>query len=709
MTNSQPSRGTARWPAALLYAATVLFVAVPATTSHAQGVGPHFGVGQLTGKSAGLDDGYTRLGAFLPLWQPQENWLLFSDTNLLLYNEQSQALGGNLGGGLRYYDGRFDRVFGGYAYYDFRDRGAAEYDQVGFGVETLGRMFDGRLNVNLPTDTDMQSSGIDIFRRPDFGGPGGQNIVIGGLHYQQALRTVDVEAGALLLGDERWQLKGFAGAYGLFADGVNEYGTRGRVELRAYDQVWIGGYVQNDDIFGTTAGATLQWRFGTGCSGPSSYCCVCQRLGDPVQRRNYVAVQDVWNDILATNGGAPITVLHVDSNAAPGGSGGVDDPLNVLNDASNQPQDIVFVHGDSIFNGESIVISTPGQRLLGEGVPHTFVSDQGTFRLPRANRHSATPQILGSPGDAVTIAANGVEVSGLAIDGAAGSGIFGDGVSDFDINRNTANNNGVAGIFLDNVNGAGSITDNIANNNQDAGIAVVGDMTGDIAGNTANDNTAGPDATGILIIGDHTGNLVDNTANGNRDNGIAVIGSILGNITGNTANNTLDGSGINVTGDMLGNLADNTANGNDLFGIELGGDITGNITGNTTNENLDGGLVALQTITGDISGNIANDNLNTNANPESGYGIFVGGAVTGDLANNQANANASHGIFYARWSGRQYRNECCPRKRLQRPGRVRRCRGRHHRQHRQHQRAGGTAHRGERHGQCSQQHGQRQR
>ncbi|MEX1223966.1 MAG: right-handed parallel beta-helix repeat-containing protein, partial [Pirellulales bacterium] len=489
-------------------------------TSHAQGIGPHFGAGHLAGESVGLDDGYTNFGAFLPIVRPYDDVLLFSDTQLLLYNEQTAALGANLGLGARYYDAELNRIFGGYVYYDLRNMDLARYDQIGFGVETLGEVFDGRINVNLPTNTDVEQLATSFLAAPTFGGLIGQNIVVGANHFQQALSTVDVEGGALLTGNERWQLKGYLGAYGLFGEDTSEWGARGRIELRLQDELWVNGYVQNDPVFGTTGGMSFEYRFGVDSASPSSYLDVAARMGDPVQRRRHVAVAQLQTELLATAANIPITVLHVDSNASAGGTGGVNDPLNTLAAASNQPQDIVFVHGDSVFNGESMEITTLAQRFLGEGVPHTFDSDQGTFALPGVNPAGATPQILGAPGNAVTVAANDVEVSGFAISGAADSGIFGDGVSGFDVNRNTANQNGIAGIFFDNVNGTGSITDNIANENTDAGIAVVGMMTGDIAGNTADDNTAGPDATGIFIEGVLVGDLVGNTANRNHENGI---------------------------------------------------------------------------------------------------------------------------------------------------------------------------------------------
>lgn len=630
-----------RWWLSLALAAGLPAI-VPSTHAQAQDLGTRFGMGHVAGQEVGLDDGYTRIGAFVPLMQ-RENLLLFSDTQLLLYNEQTEAKGGNLGGGMRYFDAAMDRIFGGYTYYDYRDRELAQYHQVGFGFETLGSIFDARLNVNLATDTDVQHVSSGLFGTPRFGGRGGQNIVVGGDAYQQALSTIDAEMGGLLCGNDMLQVKAFIGAYGLYADGIDKPGVKGRLEFRVNDTAWVSGFLQNDDLFGTTGGLSCEFRFGRSNPG-SSFRSVRNRLNDPVHRRNHIAVHDTYQDILATVAGAPLTVLHVDSDADVG-SGGYLDPVNTLAAASNRPQDIIFVHGGSIFDGESIQISTDGQRLLGEGLAHTFNSDQGSFLLPRVNPDAAAPQINNAFGNAITVAANDVEVANFSIADAGLSGIFGDAVSGFNVHNNSAQRSGVAGIFFNNVNGNGSIHNNIANNNGEAGIAVVGNMTGDIANNTANDNTAAGNATGILVRGDLVGNVVSNTANGNEEEGIAIFGNLTGDLASNTANNTIDDSGIFVDGDVNGLVQANTANNNGQYGLEIAGNVMGDVVDNVTNVNGDGGLVIEGRLVGDLARNEANDNQADLGLLNSGSGLFVRGEVLGDIYSNSTNANAADGLF----------------------------------------------------------------
>src|SRR5690606_9584465 len=142
--------------------------------------------------------------------------------------------------------------------------------------------------------------------------------------------------------------------------------------------------------------------------------------------------------LLATNGdGSLITIRHVDSAAAGGGDGSFENPNNALADASNQPENIIFVHGGSSFNGESFAANTAGQRILGEGVVHTVFTQQvGDIELPTVTG-GPRPIVENAAGNAFAINASGVEVAGFDIRTPGGSGVFATGVSDLNVNRNT--------------------------------------------------------------------------------------------------------------------------------------------------------------------------------------------------------------------------------------------------------------------------------
>lgn len=654
---------------------------------------PYFGVGHMAGDDVGVDDGYSTFNAFFPL-ATGDAWTVFSDSQFLLFNEQSDALGGSVGIGARTCDSTYDRIFGGYGYYDIRNTGSHKYDQLGFGFETLGPTFDGRVNFNFPTE---MSRNIVSFTpdAPTFGGPTGQNIVVGAGLFERPLQVIDFEGGALLAGGDYWQLRSFAGAYNLYADEVNEWGARGRLELRSGNRFSVSGHLANDRLLGTTAGINCQWRFGGGRTTRSDYS-VCSRLGDPVVRRRYVAVAEARGEVFATRGGVPISVLHIDSNAAAGGMGGVNDPIDNLIDASNQPFDIVFAHADSVFAGQSLEISSENQALLGEGVPHLIATDRGPLLLPTANPPGATPIITASALNGVAVFADGVTISGMEITSSTLSGVSFDGTGgDYRVDRSTISGNGLAGIRLNSVGGRGVIADNTIDSNSVsgisadddftgeitgnqvrqntlAGIVVVGDVNGRIAGNTVTDTlAAGPDTgvgigvggdvvaapgtaalsnnivrnngfLGIAVDGNVTGDIHNNVAELNTATNLQVRGVVNGSVTDNTASSSTIGNGMFLAGGVTGDIAGNTASGNDRNNIQVGTDITpagvgGSVTNNTTSNGgaTATGILVTGAVNGDVSQNVAD------ANGSSGISVPV---VIGDIDGNRANLNGNNGI-----------------------------------------------------------------
>lgn len=237
-----------------------------AALASAQGIGSHLSVGTVAGEAAGLDDGYVHFGGFVPIAQPDSESLWFAEGSLLLFNEDSDQLGGNVGIGYRSLCDTTGTILGGYAYYDRRDLGLDEFDQLGVGVESMGELFDARLNVNVPlTDTQATTVGFT---------------------------TIDAELGALLT-EQGWAAcRSYVGVYGLLHDEADSTaGVRGRLELRIADQCYVGGYVEHDDVFQTTGGFTFEYRFGRSSSASDDASqTLLARLGDRVNRRRHVVV-----------------------------------------------------------------------------------------------------------------------------------------------------------------------------------------------------------------------------------------------------------------------------------------------------------------------------------------------------------------------------------------------------------------------------------
>ena len=239
------------------------------------------------------------------------------------------------------------------------------------------------------------------------------------------------------------------------------------------------------------------------------------------------------------------------------------------------------------------------------------------------------------------------------------------------LNNNTTNGNGDGkndhGFEIRN-GVMGSITNNTANDNEGDGIHIVGDVSGDISGNTTNNNDPG-----IYVEGNVGGNVSNNTANNNANQGIFIDGTVFGDVVNNETNdngsdglvigllqggdirnNTAlrnDSSGILLlTAKHSGNITNNIANDNTFGGITLGSNpfgattFSGSITGNTTN----GNLLGIQTIslfgTDFISGNVSGNVSGNTANQNTIAGIAISGTVGGDIFDNTTNDNDGNGF-----------------------------------------------------------------
>ncbi len=445
-----------------------------ARTASGQGIDYQLGVGYNSGNSIGLDDGFSRFEAWLPLAQPVYNSVIYTDLRFLLFNDNSDAMGVNAGIGGRWYDTIYDRIYGGYAYYDTRDTGQIDYEQVTFGIESLGRIWDFRFNAHLPFGNESTLVvGPNI--EANFVN---QNLVVSDLVAENAMRGFHGEAARVLYDRGTYQVRGAIGGYS-FEDtdtGIQATGPRARLELRGGDEFWLSGYLQHDDQFETTAGVTAIWRFGVTGNGrcASSSASLAARLGDPVERIQHIVVQQSPSGedgfVIATgDDGNPITFLHVDSAAAGGGDGSIEAPLNSLAAASNQPEDVVFVHGGSLFNGEAFSSNTVGQQVLGEGITHTVFTQQvGDVVLPTVNG-GPLPIVQNAPGNAFTLAANDIELAGFQIESAGSNGVFATGLSGLNVHDNTSDAAGGAGFAFVNMTGANNVQDNTATSSIGAG------------------------------------------------------------------------------------------------------------------------------------------------------------------------------------------------------------------------------------------------
>jgi hypothetical protein len=423
----------------------------------------------------------------------------------------------------------------------------------------------------------------------------------------------------------------FVGGYFLDGDfGQDTVGAKGGMRGFLRPDLMASLTVGGDDLFGTNLYGGITWFVGArgGLSRPY----VTRRITVPVERNEQVVVAEVENvtpvagPIILTLDDDEIEIVHIQAGAAGTNDGTFENPFNAL--PSTQDTDIVYVHADGVFVGQSYTVGED-QRFLGEGAGnvHLVDTDQlGEIVLPDGNGGVNRPVIQASAGNAIVLGGADIEVSNFEIQNAAGNGIFGDGITDFDINRNIVTGSGGRGIFLNNVSGTldgelfatGEISDNVVTNSNLDNIQIVlaSEFRGEVSGNVANTSTT---SRGIAISGPFVfrGEIEDNTANGNFLDGIFVdVDEFRGEISDNTANNNL-GDGILLTSNNFnGDIEANSASGNSDNGIDF--NITGNyfsdveIVQNTTDNNGTEGIKLLFAGTGTSRVRVLGNNLSGN-------------------------------------------------------------------------------------------------
>ena len=518
-------------------------------------------------------------------------------------------------------------LLGGGGFYDWQQ----DFQQASIALELFTENWTFRSNIyfvlgdDVETESEYETTGATtIFFQ-------GNNILADNLLLHEesevALNGVDLEVAR----NVGMATEVFLGGYVLDGDlDQNTVGGKGGVRGFIVPDLLATVTVSSDDLFGTNVYGGVTWYVGArgGLSRPN----MTRRILTPVMRNEQVAISEVKTTtavagpIILTIDDDPIQVAHVQAGAAGTNEGTFENPYTAL--TATQDADIVYVHGNGVYNGQSYTVAED-QRFLGEGAgnQHLVESDQlDIFILPPGNGGANRPIIQASAGNAIVLGSADTEVSNFEIQNATLNGIFGNGVTDFNINRNVINGSGGRGIFLNNISGApdgelfaeGEITNNVVTNSalQNIQMVLAGEFRGDVEGNTANGSTTsrGIDITGPFLF---RGDIENNTANGNTLEGIFVdLGQLDGDIEGNTANANLT-DGMLLTFEIFnGDVSGNTANGNGDNGIDL--NIVGDsfsdvdVVANTTNNNTTEGIHLLFGGTGTVAVEVLDNNLSGN-------------------------------------------------------------------------------------------------
>ncbi|MBS3030686.1 MAG: right-handed parallel beta-helix repeat-containing protein (plasmid) [Dolichospermum sp. DET50] len=563
-----------------VYSTLLLFGGLlkPAVANDTATISPRFGVSYTT-EGAGYNS-FGSFEGFVPLFQTSGSNLTFLEGKLLWDTEST--LGGNVVLGYRTYNRQSKRVLGGYVSYDIRDTGKSSFNQLGTGLESLGKIWDFRANAYVPIGDTQNQVSSNFLGTSQFG----QNsLLLDRVRlFESAMTGFDMEAGGKLVALGSGDLRGYGGLYyyaGEGSDGV--IGIKGRLVARPSDNFGLSLSVQNDSLFDTRVVLSVAANFPASRPRNVNSNDSLARIGESVERQAAITVnqRQQIDTVAAINPDTSNPYRFLQVNLGEGtGNGTVESPFGTVANALAvaQTNDIIYVQsgknpgipGFTIPNGVSVLSNSPVQILNTAQVSAVQLPLSGTGILPQVT-------------ETITLGNNNT-ISGFAIalnNATSNSAITGTNISNPTIRDNTITSLGGSGIQLNNVSGKAIIANNnlinslnsgltidnrtglvelLINNNQISNnsrfginIGLTGDTvisTANITNNVIENNgsqglriaTALTATTPIQFI-PHTGkiqqlNISGNTVNSNNRDGIAIVGnSDIDNLT--IANNKI--------------------------------------------------------------------------------------------------------------------------------------------------------------------------
>jgi hypothetical protein len=421
----------------------------------------------------GYNNGYTTLEAFLASDPSQWQVTPFFDVRGHVFDNGKWAA--NAGAGLRALWG--DRVYGINAYYDYRNAGHLNSNQIGAGLETLGELFDFRINGYLPIGAKT-SSPYD----PIFGAFSGHYMLLS-QKIQSAMKGTDAELGFHFGKSELFDFYAAAGPYYFIGEKVSAtWGGKARIAGTFKDFLTLEISDSYDRTFHNKFQGQISFNFSF---GPKSKikehgrtCKLANTLNDrmlqPIDRQEIIVIDNPRKNTVAINPATGLPYSFVFVNNTSSSNGTFESPYHTLAQAqaNSSPNDIIYVYpGDGTTTGMADGIALQAsQKFWGSGTSHSIQTSAGMISIPAQS--SSSPTItntnVDTEGNAVTLATNNA-VSGFIITSALNDAIFGMDAQNLDVSSCTFKNistfpieaafSGNASIsitnnqFLNNVNG----------------------------------------------------------------------------------------------------------------------------------------------------------------------------------------------------------------------------------------------------------------
>ena len=610
------------------------------------------------------------------IWAPlaqKNDQVLYGDIRLMGDNDENRE--GNLGIGYREINPHTNSVVGVHGWIDRRrTQNNSTFHQLTFGVESLGHVWDMRLNGYVPLNKGRALAG-ETATNPYLANTG-IFYDVNGFPIETPQYGTDAELGYRLpiLQRQADAIRIYGGGYHFFRNGTeNVTGFRLRTEAQINSAFSIGARFQHDNPRGSQGFLEATIKFPFGAKKLYQTDGLRARLDESPERdvdivtANVVTPGRTLVPVLNVQSGTEQRVLHVDNSKTQSGDGSINNPFNTLAAAQAvmRDNDVIYVnYGNGTTSGmdSGITINKANVSVIGSGV--NFVWDNGKY----TSSYDIAPKtgtIIKAASFAPVITNSAAYVNNGLNGSVTGNGIY---LTD------AADNTSIAGVNIANTagdgiyllaNGASSVVNgltvshvNFTNNR--SGIRLHAENGGAINNISLNNVNVDQSAEQGIFIYINNGssnaiNLSNITSSNNDDAGLRIIiqRSTVGNISLNKINTNQNGyyagSSIASYNATVGNIdiTDLTSDGNQGYGLEVYSsqsavnDIT--LTNISTNNNANNGLY-MQNSAG-TNGKVTVQKVKTHGNQYAGVYLFRGGEDNDIMLSHiDATSNSGSGI-----------------------------------------------------------------